>query len=119
MTDPVNVLENMARVSNSIGVWTHYFDAQIIKANPVLERKFDFNPKLVSWHGRAIPHYQQHYLESLAVGGFCGGSKPFSYWLEKHDLLGVLQQLGYSVTVGADTPDHPNGPTILLYATRS
>lgn len=118
MTDPINVLQNMARVSSSIGIWTHYFDAQVIKANPALERKFDFEPKLVTWHGRAIPTYQQHYLEALAWGGFCGGSVPVSCWLEKHDLIGVLQQLGYSVTLGADTPDHPNGPAILLYAAK-
>jgi SAM-dependent methyltransferase len=118
MSDPISVLENMARVSNAIGIWTHYFDENIISANPSLERKFNFEPKQVIRNGRSYSYFEQSYLEALAWGGFCGGSAPTSNWMKKDDLLMVLKDLGYSVTLGADSLDHPNGPCILLYAAK-
>lgn len=118
MIAPVDLLENLATITDSIGLWTHYFDGNIISANPTLRAKFDFQPAIHCFRGRTIAHYQQRYMSALNWTGFCGGSAPTSHWLTKDGILRVLDALNFVVEITMDEPNHPNGPSMLLFANR-
>ena len=117
MTEPVKLLQDMAKVSRSIYVWTHYYDADIILKRDDLRRKFDSQPRVQHFGGRRVILYEQSYLDALQWKGFCGGSAPTSYWLTKESILGVLSDLGFQVVMGPDF-QHPNGPAMMLFASR-
>jgi hypothetical protein len=76
MTDPVKLLQGMARVSRSIGIWAHYYDSDVILGKEHLSKKFSKEPKRERVGTREITSYRQSYLEALDWSGFCGGSEP-------------------------------------------
>ena len=118
MSDPVRLLQNAARVTNSIGLWTHYYDEQIVRGRADLQKKFDKVPQIEQFGSREIKLFKQSYLEALRWKGFCGGSASTSYWLTKESLLGLLEELGFEVAIGEDAKTHANGPAMTLFATR-
>ena len=89
MTDPLGLIEGMARASDTICIWTHYFDADIIRPRPELSKKFAQQTVRVNFHGHKIAMCEQSYLESVEWGGFCGGAQSKSYWLTKEGLFGL------------------------------
>jgi SAM-dependent methyltransferase len=118
MTDPVKLLQDMAKVSNAIGIWTHYYDPDVILGREDLTKKFESEPEMQQVGDRKVVLYKQSYLEALNWGGFCGGSAPTSYWLTRDSLIGLLEDLGFKVLIGDETKVHPNGSAILLFASR-
>lgn len=116
-TDPVRLLELMARTTDRLAIWTHYYDPEVVQANPTLCRRFAAAPRTKSFGGRELMLHRFDYLESRATADFCGGPEQHAMWMERDDLIDVLGVLGYrNVRVGHDDRTHPNGPCILLYA---
>jgi hypothetical protein len=115
MLEPLKLLHDVARVTNAFGLWTHYYDTDIIGKT----LHFDPKPFLQTVDGNSAEVYRQHYLSSLTAPTFCGGSAPTSCWLTKNGLLQYIERLGFQARVGDDTPHHPNGPSILLFAKRT
>lgn len=118
MEDPEDLLLEMARVSPRIGMWTHYFNPEVIQQNPLLREKFDFNPEIKTVGSRKIKKYSQYYLKAHEWKGFCGAGSIGSKWLERGDILGILEDLGYKIAVGLEQVDHPNGSAFTFYAER-
>lgn len=116
MREPVTLLENIARVTKSVGIWTHYYDDDIIHSKEHLSRRFAREASTRKLHGHDVVMYEQSYLDAVSWGGFCGGSAANSFWLTRDSLLGALRVLGFSIEIGAEERDHPNGPCILLLA---
>jgi len=117
MTEPVKLLQDMAKVSRSIYIWTHYYDPDVVLKRDELKRKFDSDPRVQHFGGREIISYKQSYLDALEWQGYCGGSAPSSYWMTKESILGVLSDLGLQVVMGRDF-QHANGPVLMLFASR-
>ncbi|CAB3784406.1 tRNA U34 carboxymethyltransferase [Paraburkholderia ultramafica] len=118
MTDPVALLEDMAHASDSICIWTHYFDSDVARTNANMQTHMDAESTLSEFRGRPITTHRMNYLGAIENKKFIGGTAPHSYWITKESLLTVLKELGMTVIVGIDDQDHPAGPSILLYATR-
>ncbi len=118
MSDPEELLIAMARVSPRIGIWTHYFDRSILARVPELWEKFEPTPEVKSVGAREIRKYNQRYLKAHDRKDFCGAGAIGSQWLERQDILGILEDLGYAVTLGLHEPDHIHGPSLLFYAER-
>jgi hypothetical protein len=116
MMDPVKLLHDMAKLSGSIGMWTHYYDTDVILKRDDLKQKFVTDPLVQDVGGCDVIAYKYSYLDALNWKGFCGGAAPASYWLTKESILGVLSNLGLKVVVGEDVKEHPNGPAMTLYA---
>ncbi len=114
MMEPVKLLQDMAKVSRAIGVWTHYYDANVI----LKHERFDSVPLVQHIGGREVVMYKQNYLDAIQWKGFCGGSAPTSYWMTKESILGILSDLGFQVVVGQDAKEHPNGPAMMFFASR-
>lgn len=118
MADPISVMRSMTRLSDEICIWTHYFDKSVIFSSDILRKKFPRAPRYEEIDGKKIALFEYHYLDALKWRGFSGGNQHFSNWLSKDGLFDVLTSLGYSISIGNDDPNHQNGPSILLYATR-
>jgi hypothetical protein len=120
MTDPVQLLTDMARVAPALGIWTHYYDDKVISAHHHLKEKFSAQPRVQGVGSREVVMYEQSYMKALDWAGFCGGSASTSYWLTRDSLLGVMEELGLSVQIGSDEKEsNPNGPCMLLFAKRA
>ena len=114
MIEPLKLLHDIGRVTNAFGLWTHYYDANLIGKTV----QFDSKPLVQTVAGNSVEVYRQHYLSSFATSKFCGGSAPTSCWLTRDGLLQYVERLGYQVQVGDEAPHHQNGPCILLFARR-
>jgi SAM-dependent methyltransferase len=115
MTEPVKLLYDIARVTDTFAVWTHYYDRDKLGSNDL---RFDPKPRIQTVEGRSVRVFQQNYLLSVTHPGFCGGSAPISFWLTKDGLLEYVESLGFEVTIGGEDPDHQSGPSILFLAKR-
>ncbi len=118
MTDPVSLLDDMAHASDSICIWTHYYDADVARTNRNMQQHVDVEPTISEFRGRPVTTHRMNYLGAIENKKFIGGTAPHANWITKESLLAVLQELGMTVIVGLDDQDHPAGPSILLYATR-
>ena len=119
MMDPARLLALMAKVSDRLMVWTHYYDDALIKSNPGLARKFG-RPRTELRDGVELLMADQSYLDSLKWKGFCGGSSTGSVWLGRDSILDYLRSLGFEkIDIAFETPTHPNGPAFAVCARRS
>jgi methyltransferase family protein len=118
MQHPIAVLDDLARITDTILIWTHYFDDAVLRARK-LRHKFADAPARHAHRGATVEVWEQRYAEALAWSGFCGGAGQTSAWLTREGLLGVLERNGYRLSVDFDHTDHPNGPGLAVLAQRS
>ena len=117
--DPIGLLESIARVSDRVGIWTQYYEANVVAADPAKARMFVVDSEVLEWRGHSLTLHRRDYLESLQWGGFCGGPETSALWMERDDLLTVLTELGFSdIQIHSDDLTHQNGAAIMLCASR-
>lgn len=117
--DPLALLEAIATVGSRVAIWTHYFEPEVVAADPAQARMFIPEVETVEWRGHSFALHRRNYLESLQWGGFCGGPESSALWMERADLLAALTELGYTrIDVQHDDLGHPNGACIMLFAER-
>lgn len=116
--EPIALLESMARVTDRIAVWTHYFDAAVFE-EPAFRRVFAPESEFIEWRGHTIELRRHAYLESLDWSGFCGGSEETTLWIARQGLFDVLAELGLTdIHIYYEDPKHPFGPCIMFLASR-
>ncbi|SFJ47330.1 bifunctional 2-polyprenyl-6-hydroxyphenol methylase/3-demethylubiquinol 3-O-methyltransferase UbiG [Caulobacter sp. UNC279MFTsu5.1] len=118
MTDPLRLLSAMAARAPRLGIWTHFYDGELMNSGGHLARHFAPEPERVSFHGREFDLWPQYYEEALDRPDFAGGMEESSRWLTRDGLLSALEILGYKVTVGAEYATPSPGPSITLYCER-
>ncbi|MGH8631244.1 MAG: class I SAM-dependent methyltransferase [Burkholderiales bacterium] len=120
MRNPAELIALLAkRCKRGLFMWTHYYDAAVIKANRTLAVKFAEN-RPAEHEGFRHTLFRYKYQKALAWAGFCGGSVPESAWMPREDILACLNHFGFTeVRISFDTPDHPNGPAFAIVATRN
>lgn len=118
MQNPVELIALATKACNQLFIWTHYYDQAIISKNPNLAHKF-LNGTSKEYAGFKHILYRQEYKTALNWTGFCGGSETFSYWLSRDAILACLKHFGMKdIQINFEAPDHPNGPSFALTATR-
>ncbi len=82
MSDPVHLLETMARRTDCVFLWTHYFDATAMPPNDL--RHVPFSGEVIARDFRGIPVrlHTRHYYGAQQDAAFCGGPNDRHYWLE-------------------------------------
>ena len=113
MQDPIELLELVAKVSQRIHIWTHYYDWEKFDKMGSLRRQV--NTKTVTYNGRDIILLKHFYRSALGWKGFCGGNYDYGFWMKQDDILFVLRQNGYKNIEFLETPN-PNGPSLSLVA---
>lgn len=118
MTDPAELIALLSRVTDRLFLWTHYYDAAVIGRNRKQVRRFT-NEHEHEFEGFRCPLIRYNYWGSLVARGFCGGSRPYSHWMRREDILRCLRHFGFSsIRTAFDVPDHPDGPSFALFAQR-
>lgn len=110
MRDPVGLIAQLARHTNRVYMWTHFYDQTVINSSPELSPRYKVHTPAETSGFRYTLH-RQDYLHSLDVPGFSGGSAAFSNWLSREDLLGALTHFGFrDIRVTNADLAHPHGP---------
>ncbi len=118
MQEPIKLLQLASQASDRLLLWTHYYDPQVIQSRPELSHKFG-PVKVLNYDGVDYEYSTQSYKEALKWLGFCGGSKPISKWLTRESLMLALKQHGFTdIQINFDDPNHPNGPSLAICATK-
>lgn len=113
MTDPVELLSLIGKVSRRALIWTHYYDEALLRKAGRL-RHFGREQE-VSFNGFSHRLYRHNYGSSLRFAGFCGGSSIFSNWMSSDDILAALRHAGFQhIVVNFHQLDHPNGPAFCI-----
>ncbi len=123
MSEPVSFLEKFSQCSDTLFLWTHYFESDLSLWNPALKKQLENgkwnykNPDFVRYNGIDVKIIKQKYGDALGWSGFCGGPEEYSYWIDKDDLLNLLRELGYTkIDLAFDEPSHQNGPSFCVLA---
>jgi SAM-dependent methyltransferase len=119
MTDPLGLLQGIARVSNTLFLWTHYVHPRRTN-DPEVARFFEpEKDNRVQFGGRDIRLHHRNYNQPVSRN-FAGGREAYSYWMKLEDILYMLTVLGFSqIEMGVDNPDHPSGAACFFLARRT
>ena len=82
LKDPISALELILSKTESLLVWTHYFDEKIIMSNPVKYSKIKALDPLV-YNGSSYEIASYAYKKAMNWKGFCGGMSSEVVWLNK------------------------------------
>jgi hypothetical protein len=117
LTNPVELLQLLARRADALFLWTVFYDPEFIAKNPVPGAKFSEEVQMETGGFKHTVH-RFNYGPSLDWKGFCGGGDVFSYWMRKDEILGALQQFGFT---DFRTEVHPNihGSALLVAARKT
>jgi SAM-dependent methyltransferase len=121
MRDPVGLLVKLARHTDRIYLWTHYYDADVISGLPHLKAKFTAHEE-AEVQGFKYTLHRHEYGEDLHNKNFYGGSAGFSNWLERQDIVGALRHFGFSEISTSNLEEeknHSHGPCFSVAAERS
>jgi len=92
-------------------LWTHYYGPDIIQ--------FQSSQK-AEYGGFAHTLYCRAYGEEADRTGFCGGGRPYCYWMTRDDIIKAFKHFGLTeITIGIEDPQHRNGPAFTLVASQS
>ena len=115
---PVELIQNLACVTDRVYVWTHYHDAGRIGKIAHMKHRFGATEE-AEQGGFSHTLHRYNYGDFLETTRFAGGSEQFSNWLSRDDLLGALRHAGFNhIDIGDEELEHTNGPCISLVAMR-
>lgn len=118
MADPLELLKLIAKVTDKVFIWTHYYHPRLRLPEAPTRDKFEM-PSDVELDGHRFELVRQHYQDALNWDGFCGGSARTSMWFTRESLFDALRAFGFSkIDVAFEKPAHPNGPAVALCASR-
>lgn len=120
MINPVELISLLAKCCQShLLIWTHYYDEEWVKTNE-LEFKFPAKEKS-DYAGFSHVLVRQYYGNKiLSDASFCGGSRPYSNWMYREEIIKCLNYFGFvNIQIKFDQRDHPNGPAFALLASRA
>ena len=115
---PVELIQNLARVADHVFIWTQYYVKERLDAIPHMAHRFGESHE-AEFGGFRHTRHPYYYRDFLDTSRFAGGTEEFSHWLSRADLLGALRHAGLAeIVVGEEDLEHPNGPCISLVARR-
>lgn len=118
MKNPARLIHLISKRAKRVTIWTHYYDAALLKENPYTSR-FHFQEMEYEYQGFKHVLYQQRYRqnfgESLGRTNFFGGDQEFSCWMKREDILACLEFFGFrGIKIAFEELDHPHGPCFCL-----
>lgn len=119
MKNPVELLSLLSHVSDKLFIWTHYYDESVINKNPEIASKFSQHIESEYAGFKHKLHRYEYGSAALASQSFCGGSAKFSHWLERQQILQLLENTGFSrIEISFENLKHENGPSFVILATK-
>lgn len=116
MVEPAELIALASNVADCVFMWTHYYDPDVVGGDKSLASRFG-DVSTSEYAGFRHRLYRYEYGPALDWSGFCGGSRPYSNWMTKTDILSCLEHFGFvDIQQSFDGPHHPNGPSFALLA---
>jgi hypothetical protein len=116
MSNPVELIALLSRITERLFLWTHYYDAHIIKANRKLASMFT-GEHAGEYDGFRHTLLRYEYWGSFGAQRFCGGPRPYAHWMRREDILACLRHFGYTqIASSFEEPGHVDGPAFALVA---
>jgi len=120
MRDPIRFLSAIAARTDALFLWTHYADDGAMPVGDTRRAAFTGPPEVREHLGVPVRLHPRTYLKSWENKSFCGGMHDLHYWIERADLLQLLERMGFDdLRIWGDDPAHPYGPAFNLFARRS
>jgi Methyltransferase domain len=120
MPEPIRLLELMSQRTDALYIWTHYFSEQAMPPGDPRRGAFSGDVKVIKYAGLPFRLHKRSYHQAWRNKSFCGGMQDEHYWMEREQILHIINLLGFDdVRIGHDTPDHPNGPSLSIFARRT
>jgi hypothetical protein len=117
--NPVELIALLARTTDCLYLWTHYYDQTIISRNPQLAPRFTASAS-ADYAGFRHTLYRQEYRSALERQDFYGGGAEYSHWLGREEILKCLDYFGFKeLRINFHVPEHPNGPCLAVAARKS
>ncbi len=118
MAKPAELISFIAKASDQVFIWTHYYDGDIIHNQPHLSPRFTMQVAS-EYEGFNYTAYRQEYQVALEYAGYCGGSNAFSNWMSRADIISCLTYFGLTdIRINFDQPETPHGPCFGIVAMR-
>jgi hypothetical protein len=118
MAQPVELLHLVAGVADRAYIWTHYYDAGIVRRSASAPHFSGANQ--VSFGSFSCTAQRYEYYSGSRVARYAGGLLSHSHWLTREDLLRCLAHVGYTkIDLAFEDPDHVHGPCLALVASKS
>jgi hypothetical protein len=117
MENPVETLSLILNNCNSVGIWSHYYSERVHQDRN-LKDKFLTGSQILSGGGIDVRCYRQVYRESLNKEGFCGGAKPWSFWIPQTGWFEIFDHHGFELKIIEEMEDHPHGPAFTAFGRR-
>jgi 2-polyprenyl-3-methyl-5-hydroxy-6-metoxy-1,4-benzoquinol methylase len=110
MSDPIALIESIAKVTDRCFIWTHYYDSAHYRGTA---RQICSDPQYSS-----IKFYVAKY-DNMDYGRFWGGNRSASVWLDRDDIISTFRRVGFNrINVITEDVDHPNGACLSFAAQR-
>lgn len=117
-TQPLRLLHNISKVTDSIFIWTHYFDETVIDLRTDIRHRY-LDPVRLREGSYECEGYPFLYGESARNKAFCGGTLDHGIWMKREDIIQFLEQNGFTqFEYGFDHPQHCYGPAVVILARR-
>jgi hypothetical protein len=110
-------LDLISQRATHLVMWTHVYAPEALD-KPELARRLS-SPQPVPYKGEVYQVVRHSYGVDYRLGGFWGGTASFSNWMARDSLLTALTHFGWSnIQLAFDEPHNPNGPALMLVATK-
>lgn len=116
--DPVEFLRLVCSRCDNVFIWTHCYHAEAFARMPEVTKLFAPEAEERDVAGFRHKVYRRSYAEGRQWKGFCGGSALDACWMSREDIVGALKHFGFSVKGLVEEFNNPNGPALLIAATR-
>ncbi len=117
MVDPTRLLRAITEKSDSVYIWTHYYDRDAISER---DDRGLFQPEAsLDPEGKYLGSKRLYPEAALSWSGFSGGSESYAVWMSRVSIERFLADRGFTeISVHFDDKNHPNGPSLAIAARR-
>lgn len=118
MSEPVELLARLARATDRLFIWTHYYDRALVNRRPEVSARFRA-AESGSMEGFSCSLHPHWYQAARFTPGFCGSGATHPRWMTRDDIVEALRHFGHTrIEVGLEEPDHPHGPALAIVSRR-
>jgi SAM-dependent methyltransferase len=119
---PIDLLMQIARRTDRIFIWTHYF-ADTLLTDPNNRHYFEpeKNRQRIFDDQTYTLHYRSYRMDDRPDGlplHYEGGLRPYSYWMSRADIENILKSMGFTTLRAQPTGELSGMPFIGLLAER-
>ena len=120
MEDPIRLLELIVARTDAFYLWTHYMSDDAMPDGDPRRGAILGAAEIQDRHGVPVRLYKRSYYGAWRSKSFCGGMYDLHRWVEKSDIVRVINALGFDdVRLAHDEPNHDNGPSFSIFARRT